>query len=133
MEGIQGDAMAIVSLFLQTQILCYVAIVDDQRDLRIQDERADIHIAGPDDAHAIVDVHVLSVKKVLPVQMDPNASLQQFLVIRALPPSDKFLVAPFRHDQMHLDTSKHGNFERLEQRFIRDKIGCSNDHPFPRL
>jgi hypothetical protein len=101
-------------------------IMQDQADLGIQHEGANIGIAGSDDGHAAIDRYVLRVQQPVAVEVEAYARLEQFAIIGSLGKVHEPLVHDTRNDEVDRDAACDRVLERGQQGFVWDQIGRDN-------
>ena len=70
-------------------------------DFHVEAEGPDIHVAGPDHRHLLIDGEVLRVQDLRgPVEVDPDAGAEQRLVVGTLRVVHHALVADLGHEEL---------------------------------
>ena len=86
-----------------------LTVVQHQRDLQIQLERAHVHIARPDRRDVVVDADVFGVQHHRRVeQPDLDTHFKQLLVVGLLRLADHKLIVDARHNQRHIHPALGG-------------------------
>lgn len=128
LSKLQLAAAGKVMLLFGDQFLGEAGIVDQNANFGVEDEGADIHVAGADQANFLVDAEVFGVQEFTLEEMDFHPVFKQFSVVRLLSLANEELVFDFGDNKVYIDTSHRSRLHSLLQRLVGNEIGCGDDN-----
>ena len=91
-------------------------------DLKVQSETPDIHVRGSDTRHHAVDRQRLCMQETIVVHITFRPCSHHIADVRIGCPVYKRMIRFARHHDAHIDSRPACDLQRVQDRFIRDKI-----------
>lgn len=125
---LQLAAAGKIAFLLVYQIFGQLAVVCQQADLGVEYKRANVHVAGANQAHFFVNAEVFGVQEFALKEVDSHTRLEQFLVIRLLSLANEELILHLGDDEVDFDSAHRCRLEGMLQRLIGDEIRRRHHH-----